>query len=221
MKGKEIMKKYRKFKKATAVLMIIALFSCCSLQTLAYDHAAAQRYSDQYVLSPNPAYRYWPGGDCTNFVSQCMKAGGMAESDDWYYNHFFSQSLTWVNANELKEHLKLRVGATLLSRWSKYGYTLGNGIQFFAYINNSDVIQGWGNEIIFYDWTGDGLMDHASIVVGTNNPIDDSYPEGGTVVGDLINQHTTNRRWKYWHLDYFNDDKATTEICAYRLPNNV
>jgi hypothetical protein len=43
-----------------------------------YDRAAAVAYARKWALSRNPAYYdYDPlGGDCTNFASQCVLAGG-------------------------------------------------------------------------------------------------------------------------------------------------
>lgn len=96
------------------------LLSCISINAFAtFDQAKAQRYADTYALSSNSLYRYWPDNDCTNFVSQCLYAGGMKECDDWYYNNALSQSATWIQANQLKEYLKNDVKATLLGRWKK------------------------------------------------------------------------------------------------------
>ncbi len=212
------MKRNKRNKKIFISFVSVLMILCITPQALAYDQGAAQRYSDQYVLSPNLAYRYWDGGDCTNFVSQCMKAGGMAESDDWYYNNYFSQSATWIHANELKEFFKNKLNLVPLSRWSKYGFVNEWGYEYYSYVNDSNRIEGLGSEIIFYDWNADGEMNHAAIVVGTNHPIDDPH---GTSVGDLINQHTKNRQWKYWHLDYYNEHRNYTEIYAYRLPDSV
>ena len=46
---------------------------------VSYDRSAAVRYAKKYCNSFNPKYKnYNPlGGDCANFVSQCLIAGGM------------------------------------------------------------------------------------------------------------------------------------------------
>ena len=43
-----------------------------------YDRAKAVAYAHQWAYSRNPAYYDFSaiGGDCTNFVSQCLRAGG-------------------------------------------------------------------------------------------------------------------------------------------------
>ena len=49
-----------------------------------YDRAKAKAYIDTYWKSYNPAYPSFKkgGGDCTNFISQVLYAGGMPWSDD-------------------------------------------------------------------------------------------------------------------------------------------
>lgn len=41
-----------------------------------YNRLAAVEYALKYGLNHNPEYPYYPGNDCTNFVSQCLQAGG-------------------------------------------------------------------------------------------------------------------------------------------------
>ncbi len=44
-----------------------------------YDPEAAATYAQQYCEIPNPEYNNYTdlGGDCANFISQCLKAGGL------------------------------------------------------------------------------------------------------------------------------------------------
>lgn len=73
-----------------------------------------------------------------------------------------------------------------------------------------------GIEIVFYDWQGDGMIDHSSIVVGTGNSADGSK-YNNSAYGDLVDQNSTDRKQTLWHLDYWNNRRATTEIYAFRL----
>lgn len=41
-----------------------------------YNFLAAVSYAQKWANSYNPAYRNWGSNDCTNFVSQCVVAGG-------------------------------------------------------------------------------------------------------------------------------------------------
>ena len=49
-----------------------------------YDRAKAKQYIDTYWKKYNPAYPsfHHGGGDCTNFISQVLYAGGMPWADD-------------------------------------------------------------------------------------------------------------------------------------------
>lgn len=44
-----------------------------------YDRRSAAKYAMKWALSSNPAYKNYEawGGDCTNFISQCVHAGGI------------------------------------------------------------------------------------------------------------------------------------------------
>lgn len=64
---------------------------------------SAINYAVKYALHPNPAYRYFPlrgnsSGDCANFLSQCLYAGGSPmiynATNPWWYNR---KSLSSVN----------------------------------------------------------------------------------------------------------------------------
>ncbi|WP_282794621.1 amidase domain-containing protein [Streptomyces sp. CC224B] len=74
----------------------------------AYDYSAMARYTEKYWRTYNTAYRQFngAGGDCTNFVSQALKAGGWksvpgTSSDyrNWWYDGA-RQSGSWVGVNE-------------------------------------------------------------------------------------------------------------------------
>ncbi|MFD8420059.1 amidase domain-containing protein [Streptomyces sp. NPDC059466] len=73
-----------------------------------YDYAAMAAYAEKYWKNYNTAYRSFnsAGGDCTNYVSQSLKAGGwqsVTSSDEdygtWYYGTS-GQSDSWVGVNE-------------------------------------------------------------------------------------------------------------------------
>ena len=43
-----------------------------------YDRTKAITYAQNWALKSNPAFYHFggKGGDCTNFISQCLLAGG-------------------------------------------------------------------------------------------------------------------------------------------------
>ena len=72
-----------------------------------YDPIRAGIYANKWVTHQNigsstdssfynPAYPNlnWRGGDCANYVSQCMLAGNMTQTDGWYYKNG-SHSSAW------------------------------------------------------------------------------------------------------------------------------
>lgn len=76
-------------------------------QLLEYDRDAAVAYAQKWALSSNPAYKdYGPwGGDCTNFISQCVRAGKIpldsSGRDDWLNWYWYSdkeRTPSWTSA---------------------------------------------------------------------------------------------------------------------------
>lgn len=53
----------------------------------------------------------WNGGDCSNFISQVLKAGGFSETPQW--NSRGEGSAAWVNAIRLSQYLQASGRATL------------------------------------------------------------------------------------------------------------
>lgn len=74
--------------------------SYSSAKAVAYAH----KYSDHY----NPNYKKFAssGGDCCNFVSQCLKAGGFPMTKSWYYKNGSDYSSSWINCRYLLPYLK-------------------------------------------------------------------------------------------------------------------
>ena len=85
-----------------------------------YDNEAAVSYALKYAVRPNQAYPYIAfhgdgGGDCTNFISQCLHFGGapmdFKSSRPWWYKsvgNFKKWSLSWASAHSLYWCLKIR-----------------------------------------------------------------------------------------------------------------
>lgn len=82
---------------------------------LPYDRAAAVGYAYRYAENPNDQrwknYEQY-GGNCANFVSQCLYAGGMpfdtigkSEVEKWYWYSDTSRTPSWTSANALKNYL--------------------------------------------------------------------------------------------------------------------
>lgn len=92
-----------------------------------YDRQAAVAYAREYCGGAwgcgnggryNPAYRDYTdiGGDCTNFVSQVLHAGGLPMDPTWYYRRGAGGSRAWVQTNGLLDYLLGTGRARLLAR---------------------------------------------------------------------------------------------------------
>ncbi|ACX52193.1 hypothetical protein Adeg_1066 [Ammonifex degensii KC4] len=130
------------------------------MQSGLYNRSGAVNYAYAYVFNYNPAYHKF-SADCTNFVSQCLKAGGIPmvnawwrpwwDKDDWYYyrhgsdaydsNNDDDWSWSWVKVQTLYYHIKARLGTQVSSP---------------SQLQLGDIVQ--------VDFDGDGTLDHSMIV---------------------------------------------------------
>lgn len=78
---------------------------------LPYDRTAAVNYSNFWALKRNPRYLNFHGigGDCSNFVSQCIYAGTgvMNYTPDlgWYYINQYKRAAAWTSVRYLYKFL--------------------------------------------------------------------------------------------------------------------
>lgn len=76
-----------------------------------YDRERAVEYAKKWALSRNPLFFDFTGGggNCTNFVSQCLLAGGLVadptETFGWYYNSLNERAPAWTGVTEFYEFL--------------------------------------------------------------------------------------------------------------------
>ncbi len=81
------------------------------IATLPYDRARAVEYARRWALDRNPLFADFSGfgGNCTNFVSQCLLAGGgvmnFTPTYGWYYISEDSRSPSWSGVDELYDFL--------------------------------------------------------------------------------------------------------------------
>ncbi|GAB4073881.1 amidase domain-containing protein [Barrientosiimonas marina] len=153
-----------------------------------YDRRAAVRYAERWWNSYNPNYRQFEV-DCTNYVSQCMRAGGAPmrgapERDKGWWYQDDNWSYSWAVAHSL--------------RWYLSGST--SGLKGKEVESAHDLLPG---DIICYDFAGDGRWDHNTIVVARD-------AEGMP----LVNAHTDNSRNRHWSYE---DSPAWTPAIQYKF----
>ncbi|RLL44959.1 hypothetical protein D8M04_08780 [Oceanobacillus piezotolerans] len=157
-------------------------------ERFSYDRRAAVQYAERWWNSYNPAYRIFDV-DCTNYISQCLRAGGApmrgapVRERGWWYSGS-SWSYSWAVAHSL--------------RWYLSGSRQGlKGKELYS---AEDLLPG---DIICYDFQGDGRWDHNTIVVTK-----DAYGM------PLVNAHTDNSRHRYWSYE---DSSAYTPDIQYKF----
>jgi len=159
----------------------------------AYNRQRVKEYADQYWNSSNPSFLAFEV-DCTNYVSQCLLAGGAPmnytgrrEAGWWYQGRKAGRewwSYSWSVSNALQHYLtSSRGGLQAEQVQSPYELDLG--------------------DVIFYDWDGDGAYQHSTIVTG--------FDAAGE---PLVNAHTANSRARLWS---YRDSPAWTERTRYRF----
>lgn len=153
-----------------------------------YDRRAAVRYAEQWWNDYNPKYKKFEN-DCTNFISQCLRAGGAPmtgypnRSKGWWMQNN-SWSYSWSVANSLRLYLS----------------NSKSGLRTVEKRSASELIPG---DVICYDFEGDGRYNHNTIVVAKDA---NGMP--------LVNAHTTNSRMRYWSYE---DSTAYTPNIKYKF----
>jgi hypothetical protein len=158
-----------------------------------YRREEAAAYAERWWNGANPEFENFEV-NCTNFVSQCLFAGGAPihytgkrESGWWYKGMAGGRELwsySWAVANSLGLYLRSSTWGLTASEVARPDQlTLG--------------------DVILYDWDGTGRFQHSTIVT--------AFDAGGM---PLVNAQTVSARHRYW--DY-RDSYAWTENTVYRF----
>ncbi|MFT8318786.1 MAG: amidase domain-containing protein [Sporolactobacillus sp.] len=153
-----------------------------------YDRLGAVRYADLWWNRRNPAFPVVEN-DCTNFISQCLYAGGipmwgMPVRNRGWWQQQTNWSFSWTVANSLRWYL------------SSSGNIIGT-----AEVEQADqLVPG---DVICYDFEGDGNWNHNTMVTSID-------PSGEP----LVNAHTYDTRNRPWP---YTDSPAWTEKIQYKF----
>ncbi|MDR0897179.1 MAG: amidase domain-containing protein [Oscillospiraceae bacterium] len=80
----------------------------------AYNRQAAVAYAQKWARRRNPRYLNFDamGGDCTNFISQCLFAGcnemDFTPDTGWYYRSSYDRAAAWTGVMYLHQFLTAR-----------------------------------------------------------------------------------------------------------------
>jgi hypothetical protein len=142
-----------------------------------YSRYTASSYAVTYYSSYNPNYYNFnsAGGDCTNFVSQALLAGGQVEGSDsdsagWWYNGSAAYPYSGTAWRHSVWHEPWLIN-------SSRGYTVSQATSLDA------------GDIIYYDWNDAGTAtDHTVMVTGYTVPGNRS----------LVTMHNPDLVHVYW-----------------------
>nr|WP_202418621.1 amidase domain-containing protein [Streptomyces sp. YIM 132580] len=124
-----------------------------------YDYRAMAAYAEKHWTNYNPAYPNFngagAGGDCTNFVSQSLKAGGWKHVPGYVYDY-----TRWFGTADIQSHSFVGVNEwSWFAQNSKRTTSLANVYQ----MDVGDVLQ--------VDFDKDGSKDHTMIVTSRTNGV--------------------------------------------------
>ncbi len=184
-----------------------------------YNRTNARQYALNWAWSANPNYVDYTnyGGDCTNFVSQVLRAGGMGDIgyptpgnySSWYYRggNVPDRSYSWTSAHWFRYH------------WANVnGSGYNRAYQYKVYTVNS-ALSNW--RTVWEDlWPGD-IVQHINYSNGQtyHSQVITDYSSSPTLTLNYA-QHTSNYSggdiWEYLkhlqNIGYGTDYFVTTQI---------
>lgn len=120
-----------------------------------FDRQAAIAYAREWAFKRNPTYYNFDkiGGDCTNFISQCLFAGSNVMNHrkifGWYYYNVYNRAPSWTGVSYLYNFLiNNKKAGPFAEEIDRY------------YVDQGDIIQLGNTEKGFY---------HSQIVVGVRD----------------------------------------------------
>lgn len=184
------------------IATIITMLFLVSFSSIAYADCydnyysihGAIVYAERWAYGFNPEYKQISdenGGDCTNFVSQCISnGGGIPEDSEFRRDANRLTSYTFINTPKLYSYLTSKGYAT-------DAVYASNPINFT--VNPGD--------LVIYDWDGDRSADHAAIVVGKY----DNTP--------MIAEHSTPMYWSDYLAPVGDRDRSLVAIYFIHMTN--
>ncbi|MGL4344992.1 MAG: amidase domain-containing protein [Cellulosilyticaceae bacterium] len=191
-------------KKIASFMCACIVLGSMTTNVMAYDRWAASDYALEWWDGYNTTEYYKAPLDCTNFVSQCLEAGGMQRSSSLPNydspNHWRPHSGTWENASLFREYWK--------NQATYYDYdriTSSNADSLNSYIYSKLAV----GDVVQYGYSSSDIK-HSQIVHHHGNV-------GGTNTLRLA-QHSSPQK-NIALLDYLKST-AYTYVHYYKMPNS-
>jgi hypothetical protein len=189
-----------------------------------YNRAKAKVYAEQFAEKPNILqYPYYKGNDCTNFVSQVLKAGGIKEVGDMWdsYGSWFCRTIDSSNKGLKNVSITWRAARYFRKHWGNdNGIGINRSIIFeeikviesltdFSYIYNRLEV---GDVIQYIDFSKGNYPYHSQVIHRKG------YNKSIARKDIFIAQHTSNKKnvSLYEYLSKL-DNKDKSYICIYHI----
>ena len=183
-----------------------------------YNRCLAVGYAHNWAKGRNKNYYSYSdrGGDCANYVSQCLFEGGIPMSEQWYSyrtNHHdilgilealnhnwaydYDNSLAWRSASDLYNYLS--------DNYSTGMVEVTNDSDLELLIRNNNIRIG---DTMFFDADADGIPNHATIIsMVLDNEIGYSAhteSRSDEPIGTFFKQHPSGKIYTLLMKDCFN-----------------
>lgn len=168
------------------------------------NRSAAQTYALNHVYNPSSNYPDYSnyGGDCTNFVSQCLEAGGWTKVNDgnryssysWFHpvgSTMPSESLrsaSWTSASYLYNFLNANSDRAVPASYPLSSYEIGDVVQLYS----TSYSPAW----------------HHSMII--------TYASGGTIKVTYRNANSSGSPGKNIDINLFSDTKKFWKIVYWK-----
>lgn len=158
-----------------------------------YNREKAREYALKWATSSNKEYYNYinDGGDCTNFVSQVLRAGGLefvgskenaTSIKSWFYysSNLPNRTSTWTAANPFNLHFGKEYKRAYKYREYKIEDALKNWDEIYSTIYIGDIVQySRPNNIAFHSQAITDVLDKKTIYFSQHsNSIENFYKDG-------------------------------------------
>ena len=132
-----------------------------------YNRKFAVNYARRWAYLRNNQYPWFIRGDCTNFVSQCLHAGGILMNDDWFYL-YSARNKKWKHSNYwsvASQNMAYFYRSKYVRKHKSFNLHKTNMSSQINIIKKYNIKSG---DLLYFDFDGDGVYTHAAIISSVN-----------------------------------------------------
>lgn len=151
-------------------------------------------------------------GACTQFVSRALWKAGIPETAEWNSKEF-SPSIS--NGDLKRRSAAAWLAPELVSYFQKQPYAEFSELN----VKQFNIPKARKGDFVAYDWSGDGSIDHLSLIVGAaeNNPQYPLVAEWGVYGSKPVNYNERGWTWSKKNNSWLQDEREQQNIRAYLI----